>query len=68
MRRRQHGHGVYAAARALDLSIGEDLSVVGFNDLPVAALSSPPLTTVRLPLGELGSRGCGPCSTCATER
>lgn len=49
--------GVYAAARALDLSIGEDLSVVGFNDLPVAALSSPPLTTVRLPLGELGSRG-----------
>ncbi|GAA3367699.1 LacI family DNA-binding transcriptional regulator [Streptomyces sannanensis] len=49
--------GVYAAASALNLIIGEDLSVIGFNDLPAAALVSPPLTTVRLPLGELGSRG-----------
>ncbi|GAA2239780.1 MULTISPECIES: LacI family DNA-binding transcriptional regulator [Kitasatospora] len=48
---------IYAAASALDLTIGRDLSVIGFNDLPTAALATPPLTTVRLPLGALGFRG-----------
>jgi LacI family transcriptional regulator len=48
---------VYAAAGQLGLAVGSDLSVIGFNDLPTAALATPPLTTVRLPLGELGCRG-----------
>jgi len=45
--------GVYDAARAAGLRVPADLSVVGFDDLPVAALVDPPLTTVRQPLTEM---------------
>lgn len=31
-----------------------DLSVVGFDDIPEAALSSPVLTTVRQPIQQMG--------------
>jgi DNA-binding LacI/PurR family transcriptional regulator len=33
------------------------VSVAGFDDVPVAALTSPSLSTVRLPLREMGRRG-----------
>ena len=42
--------GVYQAARELRLHIPDDLSVVGFDDLPVAQWVGPPLTTIRQPL------------------
>ena len=45
--------GVYQAARELRLHIPEDLSVVGFDDLPVAQWVGPPLTTVRQPLVDM---------------
>ena len=45
--------GVYQAAREARLHIPEDLSVVGFDDLPVARWVGPPLTTVRQPLMEM---------------
>jgi DNA-binding LacI/PurR family transcriptional regulator len=45
--------GVYQAAREARLHIPEDLSVVGFDDLPVAAWVGPPLTTVRQPLVQM---------------
>ena len=32
----------------------DDLSVVGYDDLPMAAWTSPPLTTVRQPIVEKG--------------
>lgn len=41
----------------IGLRIPEDISVIGFDDLPVSALSSPPLTTVgqnRIELGKCG--------------
>ncbi|WP_051765410.1 LacI family DNA-binding transcriptional regulator [Saccharothrix syringae] len=47
--------GVYQAAREAGLRIPEDLSVVGFDDLPVAALVDPPLTTVHQPLVEMAA-------------
>jgi LacI family transcriptional regulator len=47
--------GVYEAARQLGLAIPEQLSVVGFDDLPLARWVSPPLTTVRQPLVEIGA-------------
>lgn len=34
--------------------VPEEIAVVGFDDLPGAALSTPPLTTVRQPMDELG--------------
>ena len=46
--------GVLQAAAALGLAVPDDLSVVGFDDAPVAAFANPPLTTVRQPLGEKG--------------
>jgi DNA-binding LacI/PurR family transcriptional regulator len=45
--------GVYQAARETGLRIPQDLSVVGFDDLPIAALMDPPMTTVRQPLTEM---------------
>lgn len=45
--------GVYQAVRELGLRIPGDLSVVGFDDLPVAAFVDPPLTTVHQPLTEM---------------
>ena len=45
--------GVYQAARAAHLRIPEQLSVIGFDDLPVASWVSPPLTTIRQPLAEM---------------
>jgi len=47
--------GVYAAAHQLGLRVPEDLSVIGFDDVVEAKLASPPLTTVRQPIAEIGS-------------
>jgi len=46
--------GVYEAARRAGLRIPEDLSVVGFDDLPLASHVPPPLTTVHQPFGDMG--------------
>jgi len=50
----QQAFGLYEAARQRGLRVPQDLSVVGFDDLPVARWVSPPLTTVRQPLAEMG--------------
>jgi len=46
--------GLMAAARAAGLRIPEDLSLVGYDDLPIAAWTDPALTTVRQPIVEKG--------------
>jgi LacI family transcriptional regulator len=46
--------GVIETTRARGLRIPEDLSVVGFDDTHLAQMASPPLTTVRQPLREMG--------------
>jgi LacI family transcriptional regulator, galactose operon repressor len=46
--------GVLRAARERGLSVPEDLSLVGFDDAELARIVTPPLTTVRQPLAELG--------------
>jgi DNA-binding LacI/PurR family transcriptional regulator len=45
--------GVYQAARELGLDIPRDLSVVGYDDLPVAQFVTPALTTVHQPLHQM---------------
>jgi LacI family transcriptional regulator len=45
--------GGMAAIRNKGLRIPEDIALVGFDDLPVASYTSPPLTTIHLPALEL---------------
>lgn len=47
--------GVLATLREQGMSVPAEMSVVGFDDVPVAADLAPALTTVRLPLEELGA-------------
>jgi LacI family transcriptional regulator len=46
--------GAIGAFREAGLSVPEDVSVVGFDDIPVAAFTQPGLTTVRQPLKQMG--------------
>lgn len=45
--------GALRAAHRLGLSVPGDVSVVGFDDLPLAEYTTPPLTTVRHPISEM---------------
>ena len=47
--------GVYKAAFKLGLSIPDDLSVVGFDDSPLASRLWPSLSSVRLPIRDMGA-------------
>lgn len=49
--------GALAAARESGFDLPADLSLVAVHDSDVAELLSPPLTTVRMPLEELGAAG-----------
>ena len=50
--------GVIGAIRDLGLTVGHDVSVIGFDDVPLARLTHPQLTTVRQPAYEAGWRVC----------
>lgn len=47
--------GVVAGLTGLGLSVPADVSVVGFDDVPMAAMVAPPLTTISLPTSEVGA-------------
>ena len=49
--------GLMVALREQGLSVPDDVSVVGFDDVPEAPYFSPALTTVRQDFAELGRRG-----------
>lgn len=46
--------GAMDAARECGFSIPEDISIIGFDDIPQASLVYPSLTTVRQPLEQMG--------------
>lgn len=48
--------GAVEAARAAGLSVGGDVSIIGCDDIPIAALANPPLTTFRTSLRPFGER------------
>jgi LacI family transcriptional regulator len=48
--------GCYDALQAAGLRCPNDVSVTGFNDTPFMDRISPPLTTVRIPLDEMGAK------------
>jgi LacI family transcriptional regulator len=45
--------GLLSVARERRVRIPEDIAIVGFDDLLIAQLSTPPLTTIRQPLKEM---------------
>ena len=49
--------GVLRRCAALGIAVPDEVSVAGFDDISTAALTAPSLSTVRLPLRELGRRG-----------
>lgn len=48
--------GCYDALRARGLRCPQDISIVGHNDMPLMDSVAPPMTTVHIPLYEMGIR------------
>lgn len=48
--------GALAALREQGLTVPDDMAIVGFDDRPLAKHQHPPLTTIALPLVEMGRR------------
>lgn len=46
--------GALELFRERNLQIPQDISLVGFDDIPIAAILNPPLTTLRQPMVEMG--------------
>ncbi|MGM0213116.1 LacI family DNA-binding transcriptional regulator [Enterococcus sp. AZ109] len=46
--------GIISEARKHDLRVPEDLAVLGFDDQPLAVLTSPAITTIRQPIQQMG--------------
>ncbi|MDX3227874.1 LacI family DNA-binding transcriptional regulator [Streptomyces sp. ME19-01-6] len=49
--------GVISGARALGVSVPEDLSVIGVDDIPFAEVSQPSLTSISVPMVRAGALG-----------
>ena len=49
--------GVLRAAQERGIRVPDDLSLIGFDDTKYARVVTPPLTTIRQPLAELGRAG-----------
>jgi len=48
--------GAMNAAQEQGLVVGQDIGVIGFDNIPSAAYCQPPLTTIRQPIYEIGTR------------
>jgi DNA-binding LacI/PurR family transcriptional regulator len=48
--------GAMQAARKLNIPIGKDLAITGFDDIPMAQYLTPPLTSIRQPVWEAGRK------------
>lgn len=47
--------GAIEAAHEAGLIVGQDISITGFDDIPLAATSFPPLTTIQQPSNAMGA-------------
>ncbi|MBZ5589395.1 MAG: LacI family transcriptional regulator [Acidobacteriia bacterium] len=48
--------GVLLAVRDAGLRVPEDISVAGFDDIPISRFTVPPLSSVRVPIADLGAQ------------
>ncbi|GIT90592.1 LacI family transcriptional regulator [Jannaschia pagri] len=46
--------GAMRQARTMGLRVPQDISITGFDDMEIAVIADPPLTTVRVPHGDMG--------------
>jgi LacI family transcriptional regulator len=46
--------GLLSAFREEGLRVPEDIALAGFDDIPIARFTTPALTTVHVPIAELG--------------
>ncbi len=46
-------------ARSLGISVPNELSVIGFDNVPESAMTTPPLTTVNQPIQQMGAEAVG---------
>lgn len=51
--------GALHAAGIMGLNVPGQVSIVGFDDLPMAEYTTPSLTTVRMPTAEMAAAGVG---------
>jgi LacI family transcriptional regulator len=51
----QMAFGAIKAAKELGLAVPEDLAVVGFDNIPLSSYFNPSLTTVEIPMHDLGA-------------
>jgi LacI family transcriptional regulator len=51
--------GLGRTARRLGMAVPGDVAVAGYNDIPVAGRLDPPLTTVEVPVHEMGVVAAG---------
>jgi LacI family transcriptional regulator len=49
-------YGVMRTLKTKGLRIPEDMSIIGFDDLPSSAIAEPPLTTIRVSTQQIGRR------------
>lgn len=50
--------GAMNAVHEQGFVVGQDIGVIGFDDIPTATYSRPPLTTIHQPMYEIGTRLC----------
>ena len=60
--------GAIQAAHSLGLSVPDDVSIIGHDNVEVAALVSPPLTTVAIDIPEVASAAVGALMAMISEK
>jgi DNA-binding LacI/PurR family transcriptional regulator len=51
--------GAFAGAHDLGFTIPDDVSIIGFDDIAMAAIANPPLTTIRQPIASMMQSAVG---------
>ena len=60
--------GCYRAIRELGKRVAVDVSVTGYNDIPLLDMMQPPMTTVRVPYRQMGTQGAATLLALMTNR
>jgi LacI family transcriptional regulator len=48
--------GLLSALRDAGVRVPQEIAIAGFDDIPISRYVTPPLTTVKVPITELGRR------------